>query len=53
MNKTEKIVRGFMKETKPLTYKTNNDGRLMTDLCNFYEWLNTKNNDNKRTETRA
>lgn len=45
MNKTEKIVTDFMKETKPFTYKSNNDGRLMTDLCNFYDWLNIKNDN--------
>lgn len=42
MNKTEKIVRQFMSETMPFTYKANNDGRLMTNLANFYDWLKTK-----------
>jgi len=38
MDNTEKIVRQFMSETKPFTYK-DNDGRLMTDLANFFDWL--------------
>ena len=38
MDNTEKIVRQFMSETKPYTYK-DNDGRLMTDLANFFDWL--------------
>lgn len=42
MNKTEKIVIQFMIETMPFTYKANNDGRLMTNLANFYDWLQTK-----------
>lgn len=46
MNKAEKIVIKFMKEVKPFTYKENNDGRLMTDLCNFHSWLKTESNDN-------
>ena len=42
MDKTEKIVRQFMSEKMPFTYKANNDGRLMTNLANFYDWLKTK-----------
>ena len=42
MDKTEKIVTDFMKETMPFTYKANNDGRLMTNLANFYDWLELK-----------
>lgn len=42
MDKTEKIVRQFMSETMPFTYKANNDGRLLTNLANFYDWLETK-----------
>ena len=42
MDKTEKIVREFMIETMPFTYKANNDGRLMTNLANFYQWLESK-----------
>ena len=41
MDNTEKIVRQFMSETKPFTYK-DNDGRLMTDLANFFDWLAKK-----------
>tara|TARA_R110000737_G_scaffold306769_1_gene314497 strand:- start:488 stop:628 length:141 start_codon:yes stop_codon:yes gene_type:complete len=39
MDKTEEIVIKFMKEVMPFTYRNNNDGRLMTNLANFHDWL--------------